>query len=246
MHPLLSPVVILGARSDIGRALARAYAAAGCDLILAARRANELDADCADLQVRFGYAATAVEFDVNDGAPDAFFARLGVAPGTVVMVAGLLGDQGQSAADDEAARLVMETNYLGPARYLLAAARGMEPQGAGCIVGISSVAGDRGRGSNYVYGSAKAGFTAFLSGLRNRFGKTGIQVITVKPGFVYTTMTEGMTLPAALTARPEAVAAAVLKAHKGGRDMIYAKPIWRLIMAIIRAIPERVFKKLAL
>lgn len=246
MFAVESPVLILGARSDIGRALARAYGATGAEMILAARRAGTLEADMADLGVRFGSAVRAVEFDVNDHDPDGFFARLGATPGTVVMVVGLLGDQDQSAADDAAARLVMESNYVGPACYLLAAARLMKTRGSGCIIGISSVAGDRGRGSNFIYGSAKAGFTAFLSGLRNRLSKSGVQVITVKPGFVYTSMTEGMSLPAKLTARPEDVAAAVVEAHMSGRDIIYTRPIWRLIMLIIRHIPERIFKKLNL
>ena len=239
-----SPVLILGARSDIGRAIARAYAATGVEVILAARRVGTLEADLADLRVRYGGVARCVEFDVNDGDPDGFFNRLGGAPGTVVMVVGLLGDQDQSAADDEAGRLVMESNYVGPARYLLAAARLMTSRASGCIIGISSVAGDRGRGSNFIYGSAKAGFSAFLSGLRNRLGRSGVQVITVKPGYVYTNMTEGMSLPSKLTATPDEVAAAVLKAHKFGRDVIYTKPIWRLIMLVISAIPESFFKKL--
>jgi short-subunit dehydrogenase len=111
------------------------------------------------------------------------------------------------------------------------------------IIGISSVAGDRGRGSNFVYGSAKAGFTAFLSGLRNALARTGVKVVTVKPGFVDTEMTAGMDLPKALTAQPEEVARAVLRAHERGKDVIYVRPVWRLIMLIIRTIPERIFKK---
>lgn len=245
-HPLQSPVLILGARSDIGRALARAYAEAGCSLILAARRAGDLEADCADLALRSGVTAKAVEFDVTDGQPDSFIASLGEVPGTVIMVAGLLGDQDRSAASDAEASLVMDTNYSGPARYLLAAARAMRGRRGSAIIGISSVAGDRGRGSNYVYGSAKAGLTAFLSGLRNSLAGDSIHVLTVKPGFVDTRMTMDMKLPKPLTAQPESVARAVLRAHRRGADVIYVKPIWRLIMLVIRAIPEGIFKKLKL
>jgi len=109
------------------------------------------------------------------------------------------------------------------------------------------VAGDRGRGSNYVYGSAKAGFSAFLSGLRNRLAKTGVHVLTVKPGFVRTRMTAGMKLPPLLTAEPAEVGAAIFAAAEARRaDVIYVRPVWRLVMAIIRAIPERVFKRLSL
>jgi NAD(P)-dependent dehydrogenase (short-subunit alcohol dehydrogenase family) len=241
---IASPVLILGARSDIGRALARAYAARGAAVILAAR--GDLEADRRDLELRSGGEVRTVPFDVIDGMPEAFFDRLGATPGTVVMVAGLLGDQQQSAAADKAAALVMETNYAGPARYLLAAARRMSGVQGGCIIGISSVAGERGRGSNFIYGSAKAGLTAFLSGLRNAHARSGLHVLTVKPGFVATRMTAGMKLPPPLTARPEAVAAAILRAQERRRDVIYVLGRWRPLMAVIRAIPERVFKRLSL
>ncbi|MBB4154456.1 short-subunit dehydrogenase [Sphingomonas jinjuensis] len=241
---IASPVVILGARSDIGRALARGYAAKGAHVILAAR--GDIEADRRDLEVRSGGQPKAVAFDVTDGAPDAFFAGLGETPGTVVMVAGLLGDQDRSASDDAEAARVMATNYEGPARYLLAAARAMNGVEGGCIIGISSVAGERGRGSNYIYGSAKAGLTAFLSGLRNAQAKAGLHVMTVKPGFVATQMTAGMKLPPPLTAQPDEVAKAIIDAHEKRRDVIYVKARWRPVMAIIRAIPEGVFKKLSL
>jgi NAD(P)-dependent dehydrogenase (short-subunit alcohol dehydrogenase family) len=241
---IASPVLVLGARSDIGRAIARAYAARGHSVILAAR--GDLEVERRDLELRANGKVRAVSFDVNDGAPDAFFERLGEVPGTVIMVAGLLGDQARSAAEDEAAALVMDTNYAGPARYLLAAARLMVNVPGACIIGISSVAGERGRGSNFVYGSAKAGLTAFLSGLRNAHAKSGLHVMTVKPGFVATRMTEGMSLPPPLTAQPDDVAAAILRAHENGREVIYVLGRWRPIMAMIRAIPERVFKRLSL
>lgn len=241
---IASPVLIIGARSDIGRALARTYAQQGAEVILAGR--GDLGPELQDLTVRTQGKAWTVACDVTDAAPDAFFDQLGQVPGTVVMVAGLLGDQDRSAADDAAAALVMETNYTGPARYLLAATRRMQGVAGGCIIGISSVAGERGRGSNFIYGSAKAGFTAFLSGLRNAEAKRGLHVMTVKPGFVATQMTAGMKLPPPLTAQPEDVAAAILKAHLAGKDEIYVLGRWRLVMAIIRAIPERIFKKLSL
>jgi NAD(P)-dependent dehydrogenase (short-subunit alcohol dehydrogenase family) len=152
----------------------------------------------------------------------------------------------RSAADDAEAARVMATNYEGPARYLLAAARVMQGVPDACIIGISSVAGDRGRGSNFVYGSAKAGLTAFLSGLRNAHAKHGLHVMTVKPGFVATQMTAEMKLPPPLTAQPAEVADAILAAQAKRRDVIYVKARWRPVMTIIGAIPERVFKKLSL
>lgn len=241
---IASPVVILGARSDIGRALARGYAAKGARIVLAAR--GDIEADRRDLELRSGGEVKAASFDVTDGSPDAFFAGLGEQPGTVVMVAGLLGDQARSAEQDGEAARVMATNYEGPARYLLAAARAMKGIEGACIIGISSVAGDRGRGSNFVYGSAKAGLTAFLSGLRNAHAKAGLHVMTVKPGFVATQMTAGMDLPPPLTAQPDEVASAIIAAHEKRRDVIYVKARWRPVMTVVRAIPERVFKKLSL
>lgn len=239
----MAPVLILGARSDIGRAIARRYAQAGRPVTLAARRSTTLEADRADLALRSGVTVRLVEFDVTDAQPDRFFAGLGEAPGTVVLVAGALGDQAVSEADDAAADAIMAANYSGPARYLLAAARAM-PAG-GCIVGVSSVAGERGRRSNFVYGSAKAGLTALLSGLRGRLHGR-IHVVTVKPGFVATAMTRGMSLPPLLTARPEEVAEAVFRAEARRRDVVYVRPVWRLIMTIIRLIPESLFKRLPL
>ncbi|MGH6974229.1 MAG: SDR family oxidoreductase [Stellaceae bacterium] len=241
----MSAVLILGANSDIARAIARAYAKAGRDLILAARRHERLAADVVDLKVRHGAAARAVEFDALDIAGHVHFLdALGELPGTVISVVGFMGEQTANERDPDAASLVMRSNYIGPAAILGEAANRMAARGTGVVVGISSVAGERGRARNYVYGSAKAGFTAFLSGLRNRLHGTGVRVITVLPGYVATRMTEGMPTPALLTAQPDEVAAAVLAAERGRRDVVYIRPIWRLVMAIIRAIPEPVFKRL--
>lgn len=137
----------------------------------------------------------------------------------------------------------MRSNFEGPALISGLLAERFEGRGSGTIVGISSVAGDRGRASNYIYGSAKAGYTAFLSGLRNRLAKKNVQVLTVLPGFVRTRMTEGLTLPPRLTTDPDRVAEAIFDAVAKGRDVIYVKPVWRLIMAIIRAVPEGIFKR---
>jgi decaprenylphospho-beta-D-erythro-pentofuranosid-2-ulose 2-reductase len=246
MNKIESPVLIIGARSDIGRALARRYAAAGCAVILAARRAADLESDRADLEIRYGVRACIAECDVTDPDPNRFFATLAETPGTIVMVAGLLGDQTESAADSAIAANVMTTNFTGPALFLLAGAPLLEQRGHGCIIGISSVAGERGRASNFIYGSAKAGLTTLLSGLRNRLAKNGIDVMTVKLGFVATQMTAGMKLPKWLTAQSEEVAIAIVRAQQRERDILYVRPVWRLVMLAIRLIPERTFKKLSL
>ena len=246
MKDFRGPVLVIGAHSDIGRCVAAEYARQGLEVILAARDSARLEADVADLSLRAGVPARSVELDVTDVDPAAFFDGLGETPGTVVMVAGLLGDQARAQADPAHARLLMETNYVGPALLLAEAAERIAagPGGEGAVIGIGSVAGDRGRKTNYVYGSAKAGLHAFLSGMRHRFAGTGLLVMTVKPGFVRTAMTAGMDLPKPVTAEPEEVARAILKAHAAGREVVYVRPVWRLIMAVITHLPEPIFKRM--
>ena len=240
-----APVLILGARSDIGRAVAHEFAARGHPLQLAAREAAGLEPDRADISLRHGVAVTLHEFDALATAThDAFVAGLPELPGIAVCAVGLMGRQEESERDIAAALRVMRSNYEGPAGILAMLANRFETRGSGTLVGISSVAGERGRAANYVYGSAKAGFTAFLSGLRNRLARRGVHVVTVLPGFVATRMTEGMALPPRLTAQPQDVARAIARAVERGRDVVHVRPVWRLVMAAIRAIPERIFKRM--
>ena len=241
------PVLILGARSDIGRATAHAFGAAGHPLYLAARKADTLEADREDLALRYNVEVTLFELDMLETAKlEPFIDALPELPRVAVSVVGLLGEQDESAADLDIATRVMRSNYEGPAHMLGLLANRFAKRGSGTLVGVSSVAGDRGRASNYIYGSAKAGFTAYLSGLRNRLAKEGVHVVTVLPGFVNTAMTADMDLPGKLTAEPDEVGQAIFKAVAKGRNVIYTRPIWWLIMAIIRNIPEAIFKKLSL
>jgi len=242
-----SSVLIVGGGSDIGRAIAIAYAKARRPLFLTARQPERLERDAADLRLRYVAAVTLLDFDLLDTAAHRnLIARLPSLPGTVICVAGLLGNQADAADEPEQAELIMRTNYLAPALFLGEIANRMERRGGGTIIGISSVAGDRGRATNYLYGSAKAGFTAFLSGLRNRLAASGVHVVTVKPGFVNTRMTQGMKLPALLTAEHDEVGRAVLRADERRRDIVYVRPVWLPIMAIICLLPERVFKRMKL
>lgn len=237
-------LLILGAASDIGRAIGRAFAAAGYDLQLAARNSERLARDIEDVRVRFGAAASAHEFDALD--PDGFAAfldSLPALPDVAVAAVGLMDKSGEDKRDPAAARRVIDSNLTGPAAVLGLLAERFAARGSGTLIGIGSVAGDRGRASNYVYGAAKAGFAAYLSGLRNRLAGTGVHVVTVKPGYVATAMTEGMEIPAALTAQPDEVGRAVLNAVQKRKNVIYVRPVWRWIMAAIRAIPEPIFKK---
>lgn len=241
------PVLIVGGRSDIGLALAHRFAKAGHPVQLAARNAAGLGADKSDIETRHGVGVTVHELNILDtDSLTAFVDGLPVLPVVAICVVGLLGDQAVSETDLAAATLTMRSNFEGPALLTGLLANRFEERGSGTLVGISSVAGERGRASNYVYGSAKAGYTAFLSGLRNRLAKKGVHVVTVLPGFVATRMTEGMDLPARLTASPQEVAEAIFRGAAAGRNVLYVKPVWKAIMSAIRAIPERVFKGMSI
>jgi NAD(P)-dependent dehydrogenase (short-subunit alcohol dehydrogenase family) len=232
----------------MGRATALRYAAAGWRIFLAARNAEAARRNADDIAARTGVEVSIHTLDVLDSAAfPAFVDTLPILPDTVVCVVGELGEQKRAETDAEHAATVLRTNFEGPALLLGLFAERFVARGSGTIVGVSSVAGDRGRASNYVYGAAKAGFTAFLSGLRNRLAPAGIRVLTVKPGFVRTRMTAGMKLPPLLTAEPAEVGEAIFKAAESGRaDVIYVRGIWRMVMAIIIMIPETVFKRLRL
>ena len=241
------PVLVLGGRSDIGLAIARRFAAEGHDIQLAARVPAELEDDKRDIELRHRVSVSLHRFDILETVSyAAILDSLPALPQIAVCAVGLLGDQRQSEREAEQAALVMRSNYEGPALILGALAERFAERGSGGIVGISSVAGDRGRASNYLYGSAKAGFSAFLSGLRHRLFEQGIHVLTVKPGFVRTRMTRDIDLPAKLTATPEEVAEAVHRAWIRKRNTVYVKPVWQAIMLIIRCLPEGVFKRTGL
>lgn len=238
-------LLLLGATSDMAAALARKFASTGHDVQLAARNAHRLEPLRSDLSIRYGITPTLLEFDARSfGSHAAFWEALPVKPDITICIFGYLGEETRGESDWTECRNILEVNYVGAISILNIIADDYIALGKGTIVGISSVAGERGRQSNYLYGSAKAGFTAYLSGLRNRLFHKGIHVLTVKPGFVYTRMTEDLTLPPLLTATPEGVAAAIHKAVEKKKNVIYVKWFWRWIMLIIKCIPESVFKKL--
>ena len=242
----MATVMILGARSDIGLAVAHQFAKHGCDIQLAGRKIDHSQSDRLDLMVRYQVGVTLHEFDVlaTETHPT-FVNKLSVLPDIVVCAIGYLGDQPLGQNNGDTFTTIVRTNYEGPATILGVLANKFESRGSGTLIGISSVAGLRGRASNYIYGSAKAGFTAFLSGLRNRLSKSGVRVITVLPGFVHTKMIADIETPKLLTATRESLAKAIYASAQSNRDIvIYHR--WRLIMAVICLIPERIFKRLSL
>jgi decaprenylphospho-beta-D-erythro-pentofuranosid-2-ulose 2-reductase len=242
-------LLIIGGTSDIGHATALHYAQAGWRIFLAARDAGAAQRNADDIAARTGVGVSVHAIDVLETdqlAP--FIADLPVLPDTVVCVVGELGEQKRAEADLAFATVILRTNFEAPCLLLGLFAERFQERGSGTIVGVSSVAGDRGRASNYFYGAAKAGFSQFLSGLRNRMALCGkVHVVTVKPGFVRTRMTAAMKLPGMLTAEPAKVGYDIYRAaEESRRDVIYVGQLWRLVMMVIRAMPEKIFKRLRL
>jgi hypothetical protein len=239
-----APVLIVGARSDIARAIAAQFAARGHSLMLAARGTSSLAREASDMSIRYGVPVTTHELDVTDfAAQAAFLNRLDPLPVCMICAVGTLGNQDRDAKDPQAIRAIAEANFVGPATLIEAMATRMAAAGdPRAIIGIGSVAGDRGRAKNYIYGAAKAGFAAYLSGLRQKHVNTGVHVMTVKPGFVRTAMTDGMDLPGALTSSPQDFAKGVMRAYDR-RATVYYDLRWRVLMTVIRALPERIFMR---
>jgi len=203
----MSYILIIGAKSDIAKATAREYAKHGYNLYLAARNSDELKEFADDVTVRTQRMVKLVELDIlNYKSHQSFYDQFEEKPLGVISAIGYLGEQEKAQSDFEEAQQIMDANYTGVVSLFNIIADDFEKRKSGFMVGISSVAGDRGRKSNYIYGSAKAALTTYLSGLRNRLYDAQVHVLTVKPGFVATKMTEGMDLPEKLTAQPEEVA----------------------------------------
>lgn len=237
-------ILILGANSDMAIACAKRYAKSGYNVYLASRNVSECEKTATDLKIQFQIEALALKFDARDfSSHSQFYDELPHKPKGVILAFGMMHDQHAAQQDFTLAQDMIEANYTGAVSILEIIATDFERRMSGFIVGISSVAGDRGRQSNYLYGSTKAALTAYLAGLRHRLAASGVNVLTVKPGFVATKMTAGLDLPEKLTAQPGQVADAIFKAVKKKKSTIYVKPIWRLIMLIIIHVPNFIFHK---
>jgi short-subunit dehydrogenase len=253
-------VVIIGASSGIAKALAAELAADGASLVLAGRNVEELTLDAADLRVRYQHNVFVEKFDalatdtyqafwnacVAHFAGDVNGANIADrAVNGVVICHGVLPDQAESQCNLAVLRESFEVNFLSAAELLEIAAAYFEPRHTGFIAAISSVAGDRGRQSNYIYGAAKAGLSAYLQGLRNRLYHSGVHVLTIKPGFVATRMTFGKVNPnSPIVASPQRVAKDIARAIRRRRNVIYTPWIWRAILTAVCAIPETLFKRM--
>ena len=239
-------IVVLGALSEIAEAACRLYAAEGARLFLVARDQARLEAVAADLEVR---GAAEVEIESGDLTlldPQQSIGRWGSALGgidVILLAYGVLGDQARLEQDFGAAAALIDTNYRSAALWSLAAANQLQSAGQGSLLVIGSVAGDRGRQSNYLYGSTKAGLAVLVEGIAHRLCGTGAKAVLVKPGFVDTAMTAHIKDKGALWSSPEKVARLVKAAAAGEKPVVYAPGYWRLIMRVIRSIPVAIFHR---
>ena len=249
LSPAPRKILVLGATSGIAEATCRIWASQGASLFLVARNAEKLAAVAADLKVRgASYVDTAVaDLDDTEGHPALLAHAVNSLTGMDIayLAHGILGDQPEAEQDFNAAAQILYTNLMAPVSILTWLANFCVQRHAGTLAVISSVAGDRGRKSNYVYGASKAGLSAFLAGLRNRVDREGVTVLTIKPGPVRTAMTAAMPKSDKF-ADVDSVAESIVSAIDKRRDVLYVPFQWQPIMFVIRNIPERVFKKLNL
>ncbi|WP_153116742.1 SDR family oxidoreductase [Rhodocyclus tenuis] len=245
----MQKILIIGATSAIAEATARRWAARGDALFLVARDATRLDASAADLRVR-GAASVAcqvmdaTDLDAHAAMLDAALAGLGGLD--VALIAhGTLPEQKACEASVEETLAAIAVNGTSVVALATLIGNLLEQQKSGVLAVIGSVAGDRGRQSNYVYGTAKGMVDIFMQGLRHRLAKSGAQALTIKPGFVDTPMTSNFP-KGALWAQPDDIARGIVQAVDARRDVAYLPGFWRLIMLVIRHIPEKIFKKTSL
>jgi decaprenylphospho-beta-D-erythro-pentofuranosid-2-ulose 2-reductase len=240
-------ILVLGATSSIAIATMRWYAARGAKFYLVARNKEKLRVVAADLQVRGAAEVHTCVLDLDNTdrhalmLEDADSKLQGI--GIALIAHGVLGDQAEAEQDYRAAERVLRTNVLSSISLITWLANYFVAKQSGTIAAISSVAGDRGRKSNYVYGTSKAALTTFLQGVRNRVDREGVNVLTIKPGFVATPMTAHLP-QGILFATPEKVAQGIARAIEQHKDVVYIPKFWRVIMAVIRVLPESVFKGL--
>ena len=241
-------MIIIGAKSDMAKASAIQFAKNGFNLFLVGRNVvSQLDEFSNTITKEFEQKVSLHDLDILDkDATDSFLTEIEIIPDGIISFIGLLADHQKAIKEPEYAEIILRSNFNAIVPILDYFAIQFENQSRGFIIGISSVAGVRGRKSNYYYGSAKAAFSAYLSGLRNRLYKANVHVITVLPGYVETKMIKEMNLPKWITVSTEYVGKKIFKAYDKKKDVIYIPGFWKIIMLIITLIPERIFKKLNL
>ncbi len=248
MPPSPRRILVLGATSAIAQAYARARAAEGASFVLAGRRGDRLAAIADDLKVRGAAATETVEIDL--AAPDSIGgrardlrARFGE-PDEILLAYGVLGNQAAAERDPALARHLLDVNLTTAVEWILALLHERPPAAPLIVIGLGSVAGDRGRASNFVYGAAKAGFERFLEGLAHKYAGSPVRILIVKPGLVDTPMTAAIPKGGFLWSTPDRIAADIVKAVARRKRCLYTPWFWRWIMLIIRCMPWFVFRRL--
>jgi short-subunit dehydrogenase len=241
-------VVILGALSAIAIATARIYAAEGAALLLAGRNAERLKGLADDLRARGAVKVETAAMDLEAASAearkhlDAWSKALGGID-HVLVIYGYLGAQEKASSDPNELARIVSSNFSTAVQWCEAAAAILRTQKRGSVVAVSSVAGDRGRQSNYAYGASKGGLAIYMQGLAHSLAPLGARAVAIKPGFVDTPMTDGMNKQGALWAKPEAIGRAIRRAADAGGPIQYAPGQWRMIMLVIRAVPAFIFHK---
>jgi decaprenylphospho-beta-D-erythro-pentofuranosid-2-ulose 2-reductase len=247
--PLHRRILLLGATSAIAGAVARELLAPDAQYFLVGRNAEKLDAVRKDLMTRGAANTTTYVLDLDDtSAHEAMFSAALQALGSIdlaLIAHGVLGNQDEAQTNPAAAAAILHTNLISAVSLVTWLANYFENAHQGTLAVISSVAGDRGRKSNYVYGASKGALNIFLDGVRNRIDRAGVQVLTIRPGFVSTPMTAHLP-QGPLFASPAKVAKGIVNAISARKDVVYVPGFWRPIMFVIRSVPEFVFKKLNL
>jgi short-subunit dehydrogenase len=241
-------MIILGSNSEISQAFVEKALEANekySTIYLFTSNKETTEKFAKHLDVKFLQQTEVIELDLRSEIDYTKFDY--ISSDLLFCATGYLGEGTEEGLyDQKNTELIIDINYAKLVPVLTFFAKKMERQRAGTMIVLSSVAGERGRQSNFIYGSAKAGLTAYLSGLRNYMYERKVHVLTIKPGFMDTKMTEGLPLNPKLTATPKQAAEAIYKAYKSGKNVVYILPIWRIIMLIIKNIPEFIFKKLKL
>jgi len=240
-------ILILGSNSDIAKACAKKFASKNYNIYLASRNIKKCSEIAIDLEIRYNIKTSYAKFDAEDfSSHKAFFGSLKFFPDVTLLAFGTMLNQNDSEKDFKYSQKMINVNFSGVVSAIENLISETIPYKKGTIVLIGSVAGDRGKKSNYIYGATKSAVETYFEGVSHRLYKTGLKTILVKPGYVRTKMTLNMDLPTFLTASPSEVALKIFEAVKKEKEIIYVKNIWRIIMFVIRLIPRSIFNKTSL
>jgi len=240
-------ILIIGAKSELGMELASLYSKNNYNLYLAGRSINAIKSQAEILEKQNNNKVTLCELDVTDiGSHKDFYDSLAIKPIGIIYVAGYCPDQNKALLNWNETSAAININYVGALSLLNIAVIEFQQNQKGFIVGITSVAGLRGRGKNYIYGSTKAAFITYLNGLRNSLTKYNVNVLTVIPGFIKTKKSLKSNLPGIFFTTPKNLATHIFTSQQANRSIIYSGLIWRVIMLIIKSIPDFIFKRMSI